>query len=147
MNAITIENIVAFDMDKFDKILGAKNTYEVAQMARVAYGYVKMWRDYHRRENIDVSSCPDYETMVNKIAQKRLKELEQNERFIKNKCYGHMRMNKTQLRALLRLYNRHNPEMTFLQLRRKAFYCYDDYFGINLAGMFIGIEKDGYTHT
>jgi hypothetical protein len=64
------------------------------------------------------------------------------------------RPNKEQLRALLRVYNRGamggpgSEPMTYRQFRRTAQYVH--HMGVLMVpwcGMWLGIEKDGYTHS
>jgi hypothetical protein len=58
-------------------------------------------------------------------------------------------MNKKQLKALLKLWQRDNQGMTFLQFRRSAGTLIGDpsCWCVQWCGMFVGIETDGYTHT
>lgn len=48
--------------------------------------------------------------------------------------------NYRQLRSLVRLLRRH-------AVGPKKFYTNDQYAGLEINGMFIGIEKNGYAHT
>jgi len=138
-------NFIPFETDRYNAILAAQNSDDIAKERKQLLGYLKMWRDYHTREGIEVTPMPDYAAEIDKIALKRQSELEQAERIYKGKL---RRMNKSQLRGLLKLWKRSSRDFSsFLAMRRKAFYCYGDYYGINWCGMFIGIERDGYTHS
>jgi hypothetical protein len=56
-------------------------------------------------------------------------------------------MTKEQQRAILKLFNRSSDgAASYLQFRRR-FTDFRDYAGGQWCGMFIGIERDGYTHT
>ena len=56
-------------------------------------------------------------------------------------------MNEAQMGAILSLYLRGNSVLpTFPEFLQKA-EDYGDYAGIAWAGMFIGVEKDGYAHS
>ena len=66
-----------------------------------------------------------------------------------------MKPSKLQLQALLRVYNRgpicglHGDKpMSYLQFRRSArMASYLDCLMVPWCGMWLGIEKDGYTHS
>lgn len=54
---------------------------------------------------------------------------------------------KAQQQALLRLYQRFQQSESFLKFRRNAFWAFGDCLMVPWAGMLIGIEADGYTHS
>ena len=62
-----------------------------------------------------------------------------------------MKTTKKQQKAIKKLFDRNSDGSgSFLQFRRRAKQCgvaSDNYMGINWCKMFVGIEKDGYTHT
>lgn len=64
-----------------------------------------------------------------------------------------MVLTKEQRKSLKRIYDRdqnsNNPECTsYRAFRRTVQYAsYDSYIMVNWAGMWLGIEKDGYTHS
>lgn len=55
-------------------------------------------------------------------------------------------MTPEQIQAVNRLYDR-NPDGSTRQGFFDRVEFYDDYCGLGWCGMFIGIEKDGYTHS
>ena len=59
-----------------------------------------------------------------------------------------MKMNKEQQTALKRVWERNPNEKTYLQFRRSAHYSHGvECFMVTWCGMWLGIEKDGYTHS
>jgi hypothetical protein len=58
-------------------------------------------------------------------------------------------MNKAQQKSLLRVWQRDNSRMTFLQFRRSVEpqIGYANCFMVQSRGMWLGIEEDGYTHS
>jgi hypothetical protein len=53
---------------------------------------------------------------------------------------------KKQQQAIKRKYERDNQGMTYLQFRRSVKHGYDCLM-VRWCGMWLGIEKDGYTHS
>jgi hypothetical protein len=61
-----------------------------------------------------------------------------------------MTLTRAQKVALIRLYRRNaDGHASYLSFRRSIVpgICGDDYVGILWCGMFIGIERDGHTHS
>ena len=56
------------------------------------------------------------------------------------------KLNKAQQQAVLNLWQRNHNDQTFLQFRRTVTHGLDTIM-VNWAGMWIGIETDGYTHS
>lgn len=57
-------------------------------------------------------------------------------------------MTKDQQRALLRKWQQDAQGMTYLQFRRTVqFAFYSDCAMVQWCGMWLGIERDGYTHS
>jgi len=54
---------------------------------------------------------------------------------------------KAQQKALLSLYQRFQQSPSYLKFRRNAFWAYGDVLMVPWAGMYVGIEADGYTHS
>lgn len=54
---------------------------------------------------------------------------------------------KAQQKALRDLYRRYQQSPSYLQFRRNAFWAFGDCLMVPWAGMIIGIEADGYTHS
>jgi len=63
--------------------------------------------------------------------------------------YQRKKPTKEQLRSLLNLYRRsNNGRSSFLAFRRSAkFAFFDDALMVQWCNMWIGIERDGYTHS
>lgn len=55
-------------------------------------------------------------------------------------------LNKEQRKALHRVWMRDPQGMTYLQFRRSVHWGYDCAM-VRWCGMWLGIEKDGYTHS
>jgi len=65
-----------------------------------------------------------------------------------------MTMNKAQQKALWNILLRKNPGAelpmfrgAYMRLRRQAVYNFTDCWMVPYCGMWLGIEKDGYTHS
>lgn len=60
-----------------------------------------------------------------------------------------LRLTKEQQRAVLRLHERSSQDMSFLAFRRTVHPIADRSGGVMVywVGMWIGIERDGYTHS
>ena len=56
-------------------------------------------------------------------------------------------MNKAEQQAVKRLWERKGEGMTFLQFRRSVRWSLNQCWMVQWAGMWIGIESDGYTHS
>jgi hypothetical protein len=60
-----------------------------------------------------------------------------------------VRMNKAQRKALFKIWSRNSQDLTYRQFRKTV----QPYFGgdpcvlVPWAGMWLGIEADGYTHS
>jgi len=59
----------------------------------------------------------------------------------------HSDWTKEQRAAVAEVYDRDRSEAPDLVEFAKRFHNYGDYIGGEWKGMFLGIEKDGYTHT
>lgn len=156
-----MSKMVEFDMSKIENIFAAQTHNNLRLAEDNARYYLDSWLKYVERETIDISLCPNYSEVISKAVLKRLQEIKQAQQWTIRYCH---RMNKSQLRALLRLFNRQFQEngdpqcktflqernapqyKSFLQMRRAAEHSYDC-FMIRLFNMWIGIEKDGYTHS
>jgi len=57
-------------------------------------------------------------------------------------------LTREQKESLKRIYCRHDLGMSYLSFRRGVQYAsYDDCIMVQWAGMWLGIETDGYTHS
>jgi hypothetical protein len=57
-----------------------------------------------------------------------------------------MTINKLQARSILRKWQQNNQGLTYLQFRRTVQPGWDCVM-VQWSGMWLGIEKDGYTHS
>lgn len=59
-----------------------------------------------------------------------------------------MTMNKAEREALKALWLRDTKPCTYMRLRRQAYYSFVmECWMVPWAGMMVGIERDGYTHS
>jgi hypothetical protein len=64
----------------------------------------------------------------------------------KHRRHKMSRITKEQQQAIKRKFERDDQGMTYLQFRRSVKYGYDCLM-VRWCGMWLGIEKDGYTHS
>ena len=61
-------------------------------------------------------------------------------------CRYSIKLNKNQTKSLLRKWKQNNQGLTYLQFRRTVQPGWDCVM-VQWSGMWLGIEKDGYTHS